>query len=53
MEKCLYDQWMDGQILNLNTFTTLIFHAFQAADGTNKQKIIGQWPEWFKGSENI
>lgn len=53
MNKCLYDQWCDGGVKNINRFTYLIFTAFQAADGTNKAKIIAAWPEWFKNSENI
>lgn len=50
MKKCLYDQWVDEEIKNLNTFTTLIFKAFQAADGSNRPIILAGWPQWFENS---
>lgn len=53
MEKCLYDQWFDGQQPSLNTFTVLIFNALQAASGDNKAKLIKAWPEWFADSKYI
>ena len=52
-EKCLYDQWMDNEVLNLNTFTVALFKLFQYADGRNKQKILDAWGEYFNGSEYI
>ena len=51
--KCLYDQWCDGQQINLNNFTNKLFEAFQVADGINRSKFIKEWPEFFEGSENI
>jgi hypothetical protein len=51
--KCLYDQWYEGEQKNLNNFTKKLFEAFMIADGTNRAKFIREWPEYFKGSQNI
>jgi len=52
-EKCLYDRWMDEEKLNLNKFTITLFQLCQYADGTNRQIILDDWPEYFTGSEYV
>lgn len=51
--KCLYDQWCDETAVNLSTFYVLLFKAIQAADGTNRAKLIAAFPDLFKDSENL
>jgi len=53
MEKCLYDQWMDGELTNSNRFFLTMMDAYVFADGQNKAIIRNAWPEWFKDSRNI
>lgn len=51
--KCLFDQWYDGDIKNLNNFTVKLFEVFLIADGSNRQKFVTGWPEYFEGSKNL
>jgi 2-oxo-4-hydroxy-4-carboxy--5-ureidoimidazoline (OHCU) decarboxylase len=51
--KCLYDKWFDGEVKNINNFHLLLFKAVQAADATNRAKIITAFPELFKDSHNL
>lgn len=51
--ECLFDQWYEGKVKNLNEFTTLLFKSFIAADGENKAKIKAAFPEWFKDLQSF
>lgn len=52
-EECLFDQWYNDKVKNLNEFTLLLFKSFIAADGSNKAKIKTTWPEWFKDIQSF
>lgn len=53
MEKCIYDQWVDGDITSPSNFTHLLCRAFQVADGMNRSILIKAFPVFFAGSVNI
>lgn len=53
MNKCLFDQWYDGEAININNFTKQIFEAFIVADFGNREKIKNSWPEWFKNLQSF
>lgn len=53
MNRCLYDQWFDGESKNISNFVEGLFRLVAFADGTNKERIVKTWPEYFEGSQNI
>jgi len=53
MKKCLFDQWYDSEVKNLNNFTVKIFGAFLIADYENREIIKNAWPGWFENLQSF
>lgn len=52
-DKCLFDQWFDGDNRDVDRFTKQLFELFIIADGVNKDKIISTYPELFENIQSI
>ena len=48
MRKSNYEMWLDRELTNLGSFATSLLETYLKADGQNRKKLEGTFPEWFK-----